>query len=74
MNKRLEANLEILSVLANFFVENPDQRFGQALANLDIIIKDPYDPPKVVDPYYMESKDILKRAKAASKKIKELTK
>jgi hypothetical protein len=74
MSKRLEANLEILSVPGNLFMENPDQHFGQALANLDIILKDPYEPPHIIDPYHMESKDILKRAKAASNKIKELTK
>jgi hypothetical protein len=41
--KRLDANLEIMTRLSEYLTKNPDQRFGQALRNLGVIV-DYYDP------------------------------
>jgi hypothetical protein len=67
--KRLENNKAILSVLANFFAENPDQRFGQALFNLDILTLN--EDSEMINPYHTESKASLTAAKAAMKKIRK---
>ena len=34
--ERLKANLLILEILKNYFIKNPDYRFGQGLYNLNI--------------------------------------
>lgn len=61
-NPRFRANMKIIELLADFFLYNPDQRFGQALVNLDIVeIKD----GKVRDPFYVESEVIENRARQA---------
>ena len=39
MRTRLASNKEILKRLAKAVKENPDQRFGQLLRNLDVIVE-----------------------------------
>lgn len=59
---RQTANLQILDMLKNYFLAYPDMRFGQALANLNVIEYDRSKlTPEVVDPFYDESVDILQR-------------
>ena len=60
--ERQNANLQILDKLKNYMLTYPDMRFGQALANLNIIEYDRAKPtPEVIDPFYDESVDILQR-------------
>ena len=65
--ERTRANVEIINILFAFLIENPDQRFGQALINLGIIQKD-------VDLYGIESKSVLKSVKCTVKKLKGVKK
>lgn len=58
---RLEANREILRVLSDFLEKNPDQRFGQALINLNILQRDYCrDDFHVTDCVFIESNDTLR--------------
>ena len=64
---RLDYNIEILTELTLFFSKNPDQRFGQALANLGIV--DTQHGPhsgilKWENEYYTESEETLNRIKS----------
>jgi len=58
---RLEANLEILERLLAAVEAEPDQRFGQLLWNLGVLI--PGEAGGVQDPYGDESTVILRRMK-----------
>lgn len=66
IKKRQEANLEILNEIGVAIMNFPDLRFGQILANLDIIEYD-YDKINGVaipkDPFHEESVITLKRIK-----------
>ena len=68
--ERQNANLQILNELREYFLAFPDIRFGQALANLNII---EYDRtklmPEVIDPFFEESVDTLEKVKNTVKKI-----
>lgn len=59
---RQSTNLKILEILNDYFTMYPDMRFGQALANLNII---EYDLDKqthdVIDPFYDESVETFNR-------------
>jgi hypothetical protein len=61
--QRLKANLQILDLLKDYFLEHPDYRFGQALHNLNIAThlacydKDVGTYHK--DIFFQESKDLL---------------
>jgi len=73
---RLEANLEILKQLKKFLVKYPDQRFHQALYNLDLLkdydtgVFDGMQRQRVCHPSYnWESVDSLERVKAAVAKL-----
>ena len=64
---RLNANLEILDLLKKFLVDNPDQRFHQALYNLDLL-KDDVGVDSIRtcrSSYNWESESVLKLMKAA---------
>lgn len=61
---RLEINLIILEKLKNFFEENPDIRFCQALQILNIselqyLDKDGRHFPYIVDNFHVESENTL---------------
>jgi len=55
---RLHYNKKILEILAQKIEENPELRFGQLLATLNIIQYRPANSRmNVIDPFYVESKD-----------------
>lgn len=64
---RLKYNLEILKILEEYIVNNPDIRFGQALYNLNItrtlqsVGMNQDDPTQWCSEFYTESKDTLER-------------
>lgn len=58
---RLKTNLEILKALENYFLQNPDLRFHQALCNLKINLNDTQ--------YYEESLATLKRLNLEKKEV-----
>ena len=68
IEKRQEANLEILNEIGVAIMNFPDLRFGQILANLGIIEYD-YDMDKVTpkDIFYEEPVIILNRIKNKKK-------
>ena len=68
IKKRQEANLEILNEIGVAIMNFPDLRFGQILANLDIIEYD-YDVDKVTpkDIFYEEPVITLNRIKNKKK-------
>lgn len=69
---RQYTNLQILNALRDYFLSYPDIRFGQALANLNIIEYDHSKlSPEVIDPFYDESIEILKRVNDTLEKIKK---
>ena len=68
--------LDILKLIKKFLEENPEQRFAQALINLNIFSDTVQDiPPEkdysalVHDIYYDSDKDILKRAENSYQKL-----
>ena len=71
IEKRQSLNLQILNKLHDYFLAFPDARFGQALANLNII--EYYDKykltPEVIDPFYEESVDTLEKVNKTFEKI-----
>ena len=70
INERQKANLQILNKLHDYFLEFPDIRFGQALANLNIIEYDKSKlTPEVIDPFFEESSDILEKVNNTIEKI-----
>ena len=74
INERQKANLQILNKLHDYFLEFPDIRFGQALANLNIIEYDRTKlTPEVIDPFFEESVDTLEKVNKTIEKITKLT-
>jgi len=70
IDERQNANLEILDELRNYFLSFPSSRFGQALANLNIIEYDRTKlTPEVIDPFFEESVDTLEKVKHTIKKL-----
>lgn len=70
IDERQNANLEILDELRNYFLSFPNSRFGQALANLNIIEYDRTKlTPEVIDPFFEESVDTLEKVKLTIKKL-----
>ena len=70
INERQKANLQILNKLHDYFLEFPDIRFGQALANLNIIEYDRTKlTPEVIDPFFEESVDTLEKVNKTFEKI-----
>lgn len=61
IDARQQSNLEILNVLRDYFLEEPDMRFCQALVNIGILHYD--DDNDVIDPFYDESVDTLANMK-----------
>ena len=63
--KRMKANQEILNKLSDYLKNNLDQRFFQALVNLEIVIKRGKYGEEILylNDYNTESEDILKRMK-----------
>ena len=64
-----ETQKDILKVIEKFLNENPEQRFGQALFNLNIN-EFKKDSNEVRDIYNDVDKEILKRVIARSKQLK----
>lgn len=66
MKNRSKANKTILKALTEYLTKNPEQRFGQALVNLDIALEEHEGGPiyNHVD-FYEESEDVLNRVKKA---------
>ena len=62
---RLEANRELIKLLAGYSEQYPDQRFSQILQNLWIVKPErPAHPDLGIswqNEFYMESEDLLKR-------------
>ena len=74
ISERQNANLHILNKLHDYFLAYPDIRFGQALANLNIIEYDRTKlTPEVIDPFFEESADILEKVNKTIEKITKLT-
>ena len=70
INERQKANLQILNKLHDYFLAYSDIRFGQALANLNIIEYDRTKlTPEVIDPFFEESSDILEKVNNTIEKI-----
>ena len=70
ISERQNANLQILNKLRDYFLAYPDIRFGQALANLNIIEYDRTKlTPEVIDPFFEESADILEKVNETIEKI-----
>ena len=67
IDQRQVANLDILTIIEEMVMKCPDLRFGQILANLDVIQyqRDPasFDVIGIKDPFYEESVDMLTRVK-----------
>lgn len=65
IEKRQEANLDILTAIEEWVMKYPNLRFGQILVNLGIIEyqRDPanFDKIGIKDPFNEESVDTLKR-------------
>ena len=74
IDKRQQANRDILAHLYTLIELCPNFRFGQILANFDVIQyqRDPasFDITGVKDPFYEESVETLQRV---SNKIKQFT-
>ena len=74
ISERQKANLQILNKLHDYLLSYPDIRFGQALANLNIIEYDRTKlTPEVIDPFFEESADILEKVNNTIEKIIKLT-
>jgi hypothetical protein len=60
---RKASNLEIMNRISEYLSRHPNERFGQALVNLGIIVSclDEDFARKVDDPFYDESEETLKR-------------
>lgn len=61
---RLEYNKLLLDILKEYFEQNPEIRFSQALSNLDYVKQSESLTslnPFWIDEYYLESKDLLTR-------------
>ena len=70
INERQNANLQILNKLRDYFLSHPDMRFGQALANLNIIEYDRTKlTPEVIHPFFEESVDTFEKVKNTVEKI-----
>lgn len=70
ISERQNANLQILNKLHDYLLAYPDIRFGQALANLNIIEYDRTKlTPEVIDPFFEESADILEKVNKTIEKI-----
>ena len=70
INERQKANLQILNKLHDYFLAYTDIRFGQALANLNIIEYDRTKlTPEVIDPFFEESVDTLEKVNNTIEKI-----
>lgn len=70
IDNRQYANLQILDKLRDYFLAFPDIRFGQALANMNIIEYDRTKlTPEVIDPFFEESVDTLEKVKNTVEKI-----
>ena len=70
IEKRQSSNLQILNKLHDYFLSFPDIRFGQALANLNIIEYDKSKlTPEVIDPFFEESVDTLEKVNKTFEKI-----
>ena len=77
---RLEANREILGVLADFLEKHPDQRFGQALINVGALkmndkqVDTIYDEDfwYVSDCVFTESEVTLRNIKEGVKRIEDM--
>ena len=70
IEKRQSSNLQILNKLHDYFLKFPDIRFGQALANLNIIEYDKSKlTPEVIDPFFEESVDTLEKVNNTIEKI-----
>ena len=68
IDERQNANLQIVNMLRDYFLSFPDSRFGQALANLNIIEYDRTKlTPEVIDPFFEESVDTLEKVKNTAK-------
>lgn len=69
---RIEHNLEILDILAEYVSRNPELRFGQILAMSRVIqfLDTQNDEVIVKDPFFEESESILKRVKEYYEKKK----
>lgn len=67
--KRLKCNYEILEIITLAIQKCPDMRFGQILANLNIIKyeQNTYDDSVItLDPFNVESDKMLKDIKKSS--------
>lgn len=68
IDNRQTANLEILKMLEEYFMKYPSIRFGQALANLNIVRYDySTQDHRVIDPFFDESVDTAKQVKETLK-------
>ena len=71
---RYELNLQIVAKLFNYLIENKDERFGQALRNVGVIV-DFQDPPGAGEPKWFnhfneEPSSMLKRIEKTEKQRK----
>lgn len=69
MKTRREYNIAILTIISRIIKECPDMRFGQILANLNIIKyeQNTYDDSVItLDPFNVESDKMLKDVKRSS--------
>lgn len=67
IDKRHETNVKILTLLRKYFDTYPEMRFGQALANLNIIEYDDSQQHHIKDPFFEESIEILEKVKKSYK-------
>jgi hypothetical protein len=71
--KRQKYNKLILETLSKLVEKHPDLRFGQILANAEVIIyKNDYDETISVDPFYEEPEFTWERMKNNKFAFKEL--
>ncbi|MBR1611173.1 MAG: hypothetical protein IJ672_06800 [Methanobrevibacter sp.] len=70
IDNRQAANLKIVDMLRDYFLAHPRIRFGQALANLNIIEYDRTKlTPEVIDPFFEESVNTLEKVKNTVEKM-----
>ena len=68
MNSRQNSNLEIVNLLIDYLIKNPNQRFGQALMNLNVLPRQ--ENSELADPFYEEPEKTLERIQNTLKLIK----
>lgn len=69
IKRRQQVNREIVRTISAMVESEPNLRFGQILACLDVVVKSRENPLLWSDEFYLESVDLLERIKESSAKL-----